>query len=122
MAIIVNGYTLPDPDIGIKIGLSTTVNSVRNANNVLVGEKVGRDLYKIDGLKWTFLEASEWARILQATSPFYVDVTFNDPVTDTKKTIKMYVNEQEGEPVQDGNGNVVRYKNCKFELIDVGVI
>ena len=118
--ILIDNYVIPDPDQGLKITLSTMVNSSRNANNVLVGERVGRDLYKIDGLQWSFLQPDQWQKILQVINPFYVNVTFTNPFTGERLTIKMYPEDREGEPVMDADGHVIYYKNCKFNLIDVG--
>ena len=46
----VNGYDFPPPRRGFSWTISTTVNAGRNANNAVIGDRVGRDLYKLDGI------------------------------------------------------------------------
>lgn len=119
--IKINGYELPYPKRGVSITVSTAVNSGRNANGVVVGQRVGRDLYKIDGLEWAYLSASTWSRILQSLSNFYVYVTFEDPVSNAEKTIKMYPGDRNGQPYWvDKNGKPTYYVDCKFNLVDTG--
>ena len=56
----INGYELPPCKRGVSIIVTTIVNSGRDANGAVVGQKVGRDQYKIDGLEWAWLTAEEW--------------------------------------------------------------
>ena len=45
--IKINGHKLPQPKRGVEVIITTIVDSGRNANGVLVGQKIGdRDLYK----------------------------------------------------------------------------
>ena len=83
--------------------------------------KVGRDQYKLDGLEWPWLTAAQWSTILRLLKNFFVYVTFYDPVTNGQKTLKMYPGDRSAEPYWiDGNGKPTYYRNCKFNLIDVG--
>lgn len=119
--LAINGYELPPPKRGVKIIVTTVVNAGRNANGSVVGQRVGRDQYKIDGLEWTWLTAIEWERILFSLRNFFVNVTFNDPVTNSRKTIKMYPGDRAGEPYWvDDSGSPTHYRNCKVNLIDTG--
>jgi hypothetical protein len=118
--IVVNGVRLPEPDRGFKVVVSTMVNVGRNANGVMVGEKIGREIYKLDGLKWSFLTAQQWASILQAVKPFYVNVTFTNPETNQRMTVRMYPGDRDGEALDSNNGVIEMYKNCKVNLIDKG--
>lgn len=119
--LAINGYELPYPKRGVKVVVTTAVDSGRNANGVVVGQRVGRDQYKIDGLEWPWLSASTWSRILESLNHFFVYVTFEDPVSNERKTIKMYPGDREGEPYWvDGNGHPTFYRDCKFNLIDTG--
>lgn len=61
--IVINGYALPAPDAGFSIIDSQFVDASRNANGAVVGQLVGRRIWKIDGLKWSNLEVEQWARI-----------------------------------------------------------
>lgn len=123
MAFIkVNGQSLPPCKRGVSVVVTTVVNAGRNANGATVGQKVGRDQYKIDGLEWSWLTADEWGRILKLFKNFYVNVTFTDPVSDKPKTIKMYCGDRTASPywVND-DGAPTHYTNCKVNLIDTGV-
>lgn len=119
--LAINGYELPPCKRGVSIKVTTAVNQGRDSNGAVVGQKVGRDQYKIDGLEWPVLKPEEWERILQAMSNFFFYVTFYDPVTNAKTTIKMYCGDRDGQPYfVDGNGRPTLYKDCKVNLIDTG--
>jgi hypothetical protein len=119
--IKINGYELPPPKRGVHPIVTTVVDAGRNANGSVVGQRVGRDQYKIDGLEWPWLSAKEWGRILTILSQFFVYVTFIDPVSNSEKTIKMYCGDRTAEPYWvDDNGRPTFYRNCKVNLIDVG--
>ena len=97
------------------------MTSGRDANGAVVGQRVGRDQYKIDGLEWAWLTAEQWENILTAISDFFFYVTFNDPVTNARKTVRMYCGDRSAEPYWvDGNGKPTHYTNCKVNLIDTG--
>lgn len=117
----INGYTVPPCKRGVRPVVTTVVDAGRNANGAVVGQRVGRDQYKIDGLEWPWLTAGEWSAILSALSSFFVNVTFIDPVTNNYKTIKMYCGDRSAEPYWvDGSGKPTHYRNCKVNLIDCG--
>lgn len=117
----INGYELPPPKRGVHPIVTTIVNAGRNANGAVIGQRVGRDQYKIDGLEWSWLTAEQWSEILSVLSDFVVQVSFIDPVTNTEKTIKMYCGDRTGEPYWvDENGRPTHYKDCKVNLIDTG--
>ena len=69
--IAINGYELPPCKRGVKVIVTTIVNSGRDANGAVVGQRVGRDQYKIDGLEWAWLTAEQWESILKAVSNFF---------------------------------------------------
>ena len=119
--LAINGYELPPPKRGVNVVVSTIVNSGRDANGAVVGQRVGRDQYKIDGLEWPWLTAAQWERILSILSHFFFFVTFIDPVSNSPRTIKMYCGDRTGEPYWvDANGNPTHYRNCKVNLVDTG--
>lgn len=119
--LAINGYELPPPKRGVSPIVTTIVDAGRNANGTVVGQRVGRDQYKIDNLEWPWLTAAEWAGILSALNSFFVNVTFADPVTNGRKTIKMYCGDRSAEPYwMDENGAPTHYRNCKVNLIDTG--
>lgn len=120
--ITVNGYDFPSPRRGAKPTVSTIVNAGRNANATAVGQKIGRDQYKLDGLEWPWLPADIWSRMLTVLDNFFVYVTFWDPVSDGQRTIKMYPGDRTGEPywIDPDTGKPLFYLNCKVNLIDCG--
>ena len=119
--IKINGVDLPYPKRGVKPTVTTIVNAGRNANGVVVGQRIGRDQYKIDTLEWSWLTASQWGEILSLISSFYFYVTFPDPVSGSPITVKMYCGDRSAEPYWvDSNGNPTYYTNCKVNLIDTG--
>lgn len=119
--LAINGYELPPCKRGVAPIVTTVVDAGRNANGTVVGQRVGRDQYKIDGLEWSWLTAEQWSRILSILSNFFVYVTFPDPVTNEFITIKMYCGDRTAEPYWvNGNGTPTHYRNCKVNLIDVG--
>ena len=117
----VNGYDYPPCKRGVKIINSTVVDAARNTNGVTVGQKIGRDLYKIDGLEWAVLTAEEWSRILKSLEPFYVNLTFWDDVDNKKRTILVYPGDRSAEPYfVNSEGKPTLFRNCKVNLIDTG--
>lgn len=119
--LAINGYELPPPKRGVGPIVTTIVDAGRNANATVVGQRIGRDQYKIDGLEWPWLTAEEWSKILSILKNFFVYVTFVDPVSNSRKTIKMYPGDRHGDPYWvDDDGNPTHYRDCKFNLVDTG--
>lgn len=119
--LAINGYELPPCKRGVTPTVTTVVDAGRNANGVVVGQRIGRDQYKIDNLEWAWLSAEQWSTMLSILSAFFVDVTFNDPVSKDLKTVRMYCGDRTAEPYWvDDDGKPLYYTNCKVNLIDVG--
>lgn len=119
--LAINGYELPPPKRGVHPIVTTVVDAGRNANGTVVGQRIGRDQYKIDGLEWSWLSAAQWSKLLSLLNNFFVMVTFVDPVTGNRRTIKMYPGDRTAEPYWvDDSGKPTFYRNCKFNLIDTG--
>lgn len=120
--LLINGNSIPSPKRGVHVTVTTVVDAGRNANGSVVGQKVGRDQYKIDGLEWPWLTAEQWEYILSLLNNFYVNVTFQDPVRNTMRTIRMYCGDRTGYPYWvDGSGRPTHYRDCKVNLIDMGL-
>jgi hypothetical protein len=117
--IIINGVPVPAPDAGYKILETTNVNAGRNANGVVVGQVVGRNIWKIDGLSWGQLTPEQWKSLKQALKPFYVPVTFTDDYNE-RRTLIMYPGDRESMPYHVENLSFRAFKECKFNLIDTG--
>ena len=119
--IKINGVDLPYPKRGVEVIVTTIVNAGRNANGKVVGQRIGRDQYKINGLEWPWLTAAEWNGILSLISDFYFNVTFPDPVSGNPRTVKMYCGDRAGKEYWlDANGQPTHYRDCKVNLIDTG--
>lgn len=119
--IAINGYELPPCKRGVSVIVSTVVDSGRDANGAVVGQRVGRDQYKINGLEWAWLTAEQWESILSAMRNFFFTVTFIDPVTNSRVSTQMYCGDRQGEPYWvDSSGKPTHYRNCKVNLIDTG--
>ena len=121
--IKVNGVAFPMPGRHPTLKVATLVNSARNTAGTVVGQKIGRDQYKIDNLFWPHLKAEEWSRILKAFSNFYVDVQFPDMVNNDWIMLRMYPGDRTAEPwlIDDNTGLPTDYINCKVNIIDVGL-
>lgn len=117
--IIVNGVKFPPPDLGFDIVYSQTVDASRNADVAIVGQKVGRRLWKINNLQWTNLDAESWAEMKAALADFFVLVTFTGD--DNKRhTIHMYPSDTSGKPLPTSGLFYTGFETCKFNLIDCG--
>lgn len=118
--LIVNGVKFPPPDKGFEILSAQSVDAGANANNAIVGQKVGRRYWTINGLQWSNLDAESWAEMKSALEPFYVLVTFTGD--DNKRhTIHMYPGDTSGKPLSIDRFNELFYEEfeiCKFNLID----
>jgi len=120
--IKINGVEVPYPKRGVSPVVTTVVDAGRNLNGVVVGQRIGRDQYKIDNLEWPYLTAEEWSRILQLVSGFYFNLTFLDPVSNSWKTIRAYCGDRTAEPywIDENTGKTTHFINCKVNLIDTG--
>lgn len=118
----VNGYDFPCPKVGFQYIISSTVNGGRNANNAVIGQRVGRDLYKFNAMSWSMLEPETWQMMLRAVEDFYIPVTFEDYRTGEPITITMYPGDRTATPlfVDENTHKITKYENCKFNLIDAG--
>lgn len=121
--IRINGNAYPQPHRGLELLTSTIVDSARNANGTVVGQKVGRDQQKINALEWAYLDAETWARILQEfDEKFFVIVTYPDMVHNAWTTRKMYPSDRSAKPfhLDEATGLPRDYLECKVNIIDVG--
>lgn len=118
----VNGVNFPCPKAGFTYVISTTVDAGRNVNNEVIGQRVGRDLFKLDEMEWSGLDPDTWQSMLNAVSDFYIPVTFEDYRTGGEITITMYPGDRTAVPlfVDPTTHKVKKYETCKFNLIDCG--
>lgn len=120
--IKINGHAYPTPRRGLSMLVATIVDSARNANGVVVGQVVGREQQKLDGLEWGYLTAAQWSAILKEFKNFYVTVSYPDMVNNTWTTRKMYPGDRTATPyrLDPNTGLPTAYINCKVNLIDCG--
>ena len=118
----VNGVNFPCPKAGFTYVISTTVDAGRNVNNEVIGQRVGRDLFKLDEMEWSGLDPDTWQSMLAAVEDFYIPVTFEDYRTGGEITITMYPGDRTATPlfVDPNTHKVTKYETCKFNLIDCG--
>lgn len=118
----VNGVNFPCPKAGFTYVISTTVDAGRNVNNEVIGQRVGRDLFKLDEMEWSGLDPDTWQSMLAAVEGFYIPVTFEDYRTGGEITITMYPGDRTATPlfVDPTTHKVTKYETCKFNLIDCG--
>lgn len=119
----VNGIEIPCPSTGLEIILSDAVNSGRNAQNEVIGEKVGRTVIKYNNLRWAWLTADEWSLICGLFSNFFVTAKIWSPVDNKFINVKMYPGDRTGEIYWlDNKGKPKNFVNCKVNIIDCGIL
>lgn len=121
--IRVNGREYPAPNVGLGFTVTTAVGGGRNETGVLVGQRVGRDNYKIDNCVWHKMDARTWSSFLQEFERnFYSTVEFPDMVHNCWCTKIMYPGDRSAEPLylDSETGLPTYFKNCKCNLIDTG--
>jgi hypothetical protein len=120
--IKINGKEFPSPDRGLTFEVATFVDGGKNAKAEFIGQKVGRDQYKIDALQWFRLDAVTWSALLKEFEKFVINVTFPDMVNNKMITLQMYPGNRTAEPLEvDPITNLPTvYKNCKCNIIDCG--
>lgn len=119
--IRVNGKPFPAPKRYPGMVVTTAVDSARNANNKVVGQKIGRDNYKIDNLEWPYLDAATWSSMLKEFKNFFVTVQFWDMVENNWITLRMYPGDRTADVFHyDEQGRPTHYINCKVNIIDTG--
>lgn len=118
----ISGYDMPCPAYGLEYTISTAVNAGRNLNDAVVGQKVGRDIYKFDNLQWIGLKPNERRKILMAIEPFFVPVTFEDYKTGLPITVYMYPGDRKIKPLSADKYShlVTQDEVLSFNLIDCG--
>ena len=117
----INGVALPQPARSdFQLSVMTLVDSTRNSDGVMVGQKVGREQQKIT-CSWAYLDKDTWEDILQLVKDFYFTVKYPDMSTGEYTSRKMYCGDRSAKPFHLGtDGLPIDYIECKMNLIDVG--
>lgn len=114
-------FPWPDKESGLQTQ-STLVSEGRNMDGVFIGQRVGRDLSKVE-LTWFRMDAQEWARLLRLFQRSFVNpVSYYDMTAGGIITRNMYVSDRTAQPerVDPATGIWITAKNCKLNLVDTG--
>lgn len=113
---------LPNPDTdSAKNLIATLVNSGRNANAVVVAQKIGRDQEKTE-LSWNYLEKEEWEELLRFWDKnFFFTFNYYSRVEGRKISRKFYIGDRSDRPKDiDSNGIPTAYLDCVANVVDTG--
>lgn len=117
------GIAFPAPRRGLEILIQTAVNAARNANATFVGEKVGRDNYKLNNLEWAGISGDAAAYILQLFADFTAYATFVMPDSNQMGTIKIYRGDVTVKPLHmNSDGTIKTVEKLAVNIIDCGEI
>lgn len=121
--IYINNIKFPYPsrDSGLQT-VSTFVDSARTADGVMRGERIGRDVSKIE-LQWSALKPDVWAKMLREFEKFIFTVKYIDMVKNDWVTRTFYVGDRTAQPflIDKTTNKPTWYLNCKANIIDVGM-
>lgn len=120
----INGKAFPMPGRHPTLRVATMVDSARNAMAEMVGQKIGRDQYKVENLFWPHLTAEVWSSMLQEFQDFFVVAEIPDMVNNDWIKLKMYPGDRIADPwmVDEATGLPTEYINCKVNIIDCGIM
>ena len=119
--IYINGVALPSPAPNFEIVRSVVVDSGRNANGTVVGQVIGRPLWKLNNLQWNGIDEETVDSIISLFKDFYVNCRFIG--TDNREhSITVYPSDMTGQPVfyDSIKREYHLYRTLKFNLIDCG--
>lgn len=114
-------FPWPNKSSGMQTA-STFVSDGRNTNGAFIGQKVGRDLSKIE-LQWYKMDAQTWAHLLQLFEANFINpVVYYDMVKGKMISRNMYVSDRSAKPyrVDPATGAWLVAGDCKLSLVDVG--
>lgn len=120
---MLNDIALPTPARGLEFVLSTAVNSGRNAENKVVGEKVGRDTLKYNNLQWLWLSEPDWRTICSILDSFFVMAKVWHPAKGRFVTIQIYPGDRSAQSywLDSSSKAPLYYTDCKVNIIDTNV-
>lgn len=113
--ISVNGNQIATP-AQLQIGIMDLSKAERNANGNLIIERVNTKR-KLE-LSYNYLSASALSTLLNAISATTFSVTYPDAQTGASRTGTFYVGDRTAGAI-DFQGGIVRYKDIKFNFIEV---
>lgn len=117
--LVVSGVQFPTPMRDFELVRSQLVDSGRDSNGVVKGQKIGPKLWKLNNLHWQGLDANTWAMMQDALDPFYVEVDFTGD-DNQRHHLLMYPGDTTAKPYFLDGISYDMHENCKFNLIDTG--
>jgi hypothetical protein len=119
----INGIELPVPSRGLQFKRTQFVDSARNANGVVVAQKINRRIYKFENLVWKYLDAATWRLILNEIEKFNGELYFFNNLSGQFETIQVYWGDasEEIHKIDPETGEVLEYLNCTCNIIDIGL-
>lgn len=112
--IKINGVELPTPS-ELQIGIMDLSKAERNARGTMIIERVATKR-KLE-LSYAFLNKDELSQVLNAVSPVFFSVTYQDPLTSGSRTGTFYCGDRNVGLIDFRKG-IPRYKDIKFDLIE----
>ncbi|MDD9266048.1 DUF6711 family protein [Paenibacillus sp. GCM10023248] len=116
MALLtIDGVEMPTPSDLTVSHQDLTKDPMRNTNGLLITEFIARKV-KLE-LSWKFLDAEQMSQILNAIDPFYFEVTYIDPKTNSPATKTFYKGDRKM-PMLDFIDGTPRYKDVAFNVVE----
>lgn len=119
-----NGKEFPAPARGLEFVISTAVNSGRNAENQVIGERVGRDTLKYNNLVWPWLPEATWRDICSIfDNSFTTTAKVWHPAKGQFVVIQIYPGDRSAQPywLNPSDKAPAYYTDCKVNIIDTNV-
>lgn len=121
MFIKINDYELPYVARGIGFEYEQLVDSERNAEGIMVGQKVNRRLIKLSGVAFPYLTDAEWRLVLIEIEKFRGTLYYWNTMLAGFYEMEVYWGNASGTPEEiDADGRVVAWRDCKCNIIDIG--
>jgi hypothetical protein len=115
MALVsIDGVDLPTPS-DFSVGIMDLSKAERNANGTMIIERIATKR-KLE-IAYSYLTGSSLSAILTAVDPVFFNVTYLDPKTNGFRTGSFYCGDR-NVGMLDYVGNIPRYRDCKFDLIE----
>lgn len=114
---------LPEGKIGQNEIIETVVNQGRASSGLLLAQRTGRDLSKIDNYVIPMLYAHEWKAILDILDTSFQNKIRYYDMQRGKIERTLYCGNRTATVYaykQDASGDVEIYQDCKVNFIDVG--
>ena len=119
----VNSHPFPYPVHGMEYIYSDAVNNGRNAEAVMIGERVGRTQSKLNNLEWKMLDVWTVHDMIRAFDDFFVIVHYWDLREGDWVDLKMYPGDRTAMPYyRMSDGIPDKIESFKVNIIDCGIL